>query len=600
LVRKVSGTGRVSRFGTLSRPLIRPFNSVRAREGGPRPVMTWKERCMNNNNSTTLLHRFLHWEANRPDAIYLTQPVAGQVHEYSWCQVGDQARRMATYLAALQLPAGSSIAILGKNSAHWIMADLAIWMAGHVSVPLYPTMNADTLRYIVDHADIRLLFLGRMEPGSSIQQMLPAEVPVIALPLAPEGDYRQWEEVCAANDPLQDILLPDPDQLATIIYTSGTTGTPKGVMHSFGSMHAYASLAGGDFIQLGPDDRLLSYLPLAHAAERSSVESNSLCHGVQVFFNDTLETFTQDLCRARPSMFISMPRLWTKFYQAICTRLPAEQQALLASPCEAGAALRKQVLVMLGLDCTRIAFTGSAPLPLEIVNWYRNLGLELLEVYGMSENFCYSHYSRPGQVRVGYVGQALPGVRCRLSEDGEVLVDCATRMLGYYRQPALTAESMTADGYFKTGDRGVLDEEGRLKITGRVKELFKTDKGKYVAPVPIENRIAHRWVEAVCVTGPGQPAPFALLMLSPEGRDSLADTHARLQLQRELDTLRERLNLDLEAHERLGYVVVVNDLWSIENGFLTPTLKIKRDVIESRYLGQAGQWLASGRTVIFE
>ncbi len=555
---------------------------------------------MNKNNSTTLLHRFLHWEESRPDAIHLTQPVPGGIAEYSWREVGDQARRMAAHLKSLQLPAGSSISIIGKNSAHWIIADLAIWMAGHVSVPLYPTMNAETLRYIFDHASIQLVFLGRAELDSNIQDMLPAGIPVVALPLAPAGDYAQWDELAAANAPLRDFTLPEPGALATIIYTSGTTGRPKGVMHSFGSMLAYATLGGGDFCKLMPGDRLLSYLPLAHAAERSSVESNSLCHGVQIFFNDSLETFTQDLCRARPSVFISMPRLWTKFYQVICARLPAEQQSLLFSRCEAGAALRKQVLVMLGLDQTRIAFTGSAPLPSEIVSWYRNLGLELLDVYGMSENFCYSHYSRPGQVRVGYVGQALPGVRCRISEEGEILVDCPTQMMGYYREPELTAESMTADGYFKTGDRGVLDEEGRLKITGRVKELFKTSKGKYVAPVPIENRLSHSALEAVCVTGPSEPQPFALLMLSPDGRRSVADGQGRAQLKGELEALLDSVNSGLEAHERLSFAVVVNDSWSIENGFLTPTLKIKRNVIENRYLANAGLWLASGQVIIFE
>lgn len=553
-----------------------------------------------NNNSMTLLHRFLHWEETRPDAIYLTQPIPGGIAEYSWREVGDQARRMAAYLRSLRLPAGSSITIIGKNSAHWIIADLAIWMAGHVSVPLYPTMNAETLRYVFDHAGIQLVFLGRMEIDSNIRDMLPAGVPVVSLPLAPAGDYVQWDELAAASEPLRDIRLPEPGELATIIYTSGTTGMPKGVMHSFGSMYAYASLAGGDFCKLGPGDRLLSYLPLAHAAERSSVESSSLCHGVQVFFNDSLETFTQDLCRARPSVFISMPRLWTKFYQAICAKLPAEQQTLLFSQCEAGATLRKQVLAMLGLDQTRLAFTGSAPLPPEIISWYRNLGLELLDVYGMSENFCYSHYSRPGQVSVGYVGQALPGVRCRISEEGEILVDCPTQMMGYYRQPELTAESMTADGFFKTGDRGVLDEEGRLKITGRVKELFKTSKGKYVAPVPIENLLGNKAVEAACVTGPAQSQPFALLTLSPDGRDSIADPQGREQLRAELEVLLDGVNAGLEAHERLSYAVVVRDSWSIESGFLTPTMKMKRDVIEKRYLANAGAWLASGRKIIFE
>lgn len=553
--------------------------------------------------TNTLVHRFLHWEQAQPEVVALTEPRPdGQVVDFTWREVGDQARRMAAHLKSLHLPHGSNIAIVGRNSAHWIMADLAIWMAGHVSVPLYTTCNAATARHVFEHAEVRLIFVGKLDgKGDSwpeIRGVLPAGVPVVGLPMSPVRE-QTWEALVAAATPLQELSLPGPDDLATIIYTSGTTGVPKGVMHSFGAIARYAA-GSGDFSHYTTADRLLSYLPLAHAAERSFVESNFLAYGLHVFFNDSLETFLQDLQRARPTVFISMPRLWTNFYTSVCSRLPASAQALLATATPEGDAQRKQVLKMLGLADTRLAFTGSAPLPPEIVDWYRTLGLELLDVYGMTEDFAYSHYSRPGEVRLGYCGQRLPGVQARIAANGEVEVKAPTRMLGYYKDPELTAQAFTTDGFFRTGDRGEYDEAGRLKITGRVKELFKTAKGKYVAPAHIENRFAHPLLDAVCVTGPGQRQPFALLMPSQAARQKIQDSATRGAVLAELEILFDQVNADLEPHEKLSHAVVVNDTWRTDNGFLTPTLKIRRSVIEERYLGSVDVWEKQGRKVILE
>ncbi|AMO24101.1 AMP-binding protein [Ramlibacter solisilvae] len=552
----------------------------------------------------TLLHRFLHWEAAQAEVIALTEPRPdGRVVDYSWREIGDQARRMAAHLESLGLPPRSNIAILGRNSAHWIMADLAIWMAGHVSVPLYPTISAASARHILEHSEARLLFVGKLDGKADnwnqIRTALPQELPLIALPLSPLPQAQQWEALTAATVPLQQPHLPDAGEMATILYTSGTTGVPKGVMHSFGNMARYAQ-GSGDFCGFTPADRLLSYLPLAHAAERSFVEANLLAHGLRVYFNDALETFVADLQRARPTVFISMPRLWTNFYAGVCAKLPATAQALLGADSPEGAALRQNVLAMLGLPDVRIAFTGSAPLPPEIVDWYRKLGLELLDVYGMTEDFCWSHYSRPGAVRLGYCGEALPGVQARIAANGEIEVKTVTRMLGYYKDPALTASALTDDGYFRTGDRGEYDEANRLKITGRVKELFKTSKGKYVAPAPIENRFAHPMVEAVCVTGAGHPQPFVLLMPSLAARQQMGDPAARDALVATWEALLGEVNATLEPHEALSHVVVVKEPWTIDNGFLTPTMKIRRSIIEERYLGKAAAWAAPGSKVVLE
>jgi long-subunit acyl-CoA synthetase (AMP-forming) len=553
----------------------------------------------------TLLDRFLHWEAQQANKVYLTQPDGGAVAEYTWSEVGEQARRMAAHLKSLKLPTGSSIGILSKNCAHWIVADLAIWMAGHISVPLYPTLNTDTAAYVLDHAAVKLLFVGKLDAPDwdALRAAVPASMPCIALPLAPSTALSKqcpaWDAVTRRHAPLKNVARRKPDELATIIYTSGSTGQPKGAMISFGAM-GYCADGMSQFMHVGTDDRMLSYLPLAHAAERGIVETASLRYGFHIYFNDSLATFVSDLKRAKPTLFFSVPRLWVRFYLGIQQKLPPKrQQVLFRLPVISGIVKRK-LLAELGLDAVRYALTGSAALSPTIIAWYRDLGLELLEGYGMTENFAYSHFSRPGHSRIGYVGQTNPGVACRIADNGEILVKSPCNMMGYYRDKARTKEAFTNDGFLKTGDRGEMDAEGRLRITGRVKELFKTSKGKYVAPAPIENRLMrHPCVEAVCVTGQDRPQPYALLMLSADAQKALADGAERSQLETELGGLLEEVNTELEPHEVLDFLVVVPDQWTIENNFLTPTMKIRRDVIEARYEPQADAWARSGRDVVW-
>jgi long-subunit acyl-CoA synthetase (AMP-forming) len=553
----------------------------------------------------TLVHAFLHWAETTPDRVYMTQPVNGEVTTYTWRQCADEVRRVATYLDSLGLPKGSSIALLGRNSAHWILADLAIWLAGYVTVPLYPTLNGETAEYILEHSEARLLIIGKMDGKADgwrdIAPMIPADMPLIGLPLCPRKDIMQWEDIVARVEPRNDLPLPDPESLATIVYTSGSTGQPKGVMHSFGTM---VSVAGSlrDTYHVTNEERMLSYLPLAHVAERAVLETSSLYFGFQVFFSEGLETFQQDLQRAQPTIFFSVPRLWTKFYLGVNEKLPPKKQKILFRIPVLSGLIKRKVLKQLGLDKCRLAITASAPLPPNIIQWYRDLGLELLDVYGMTENFGYSHGSRPGEVRVGYVGHCNPGVICRIADNGEVQVKSPGQMMGYYKNPEKTAEDMTDDGFLKTGDRGEIDEQGRLKITGRVKELFKTSKGKYVAPVPIEQKLnRHPKVEVICVTGPSQPQPFALLMLSLDAVAELEQQKLeREQLTQEFNELLDEVNQSLEDHEKLDYVVVVKDQWTMENGFLTPTMKIKRNIIEDRYLPHADTWITHRQTVIWE
>ena len=552
----------------------------------------------------TSLHCLFYWAEQNPDNVYLTQPYPdGAVEDITWAAAADQVRRMAAYLKTLGLPEKSNIAVLGKNSAHWILADLAIWAAGHVSVPMYPTLNGDTAAYILEHSESRLLFLGKMDGTADgwedIKGYLPEDLPIVSLPMTPRPDTPAWNDIVSKTEPAEP-HLPDPDELATIVYTSGSTGRPKGVMHSFRTM---ISVADGlqQIFPVTTEERMLSYLPLAHVAERAAVQTQSLYFGFRLFFANSLDTFQQDLQRARPTLFFSVPRLWTKFYLTINEKLPPRKQKVLFRLPVLNRLVKRKVLKQLGLDQCKVALTGAAPLPGEIVRWYRGLGLELLEVYGMSENFGYSHANRPGEAKIGSVGVSNPGVEHRIGEGDEIQVKSPGQMLGYFRNEEKTREDITADGFLKTGDMGEIDERGYLRITGRVKDIFKTSKGKYVVPVPLENRFNHPEVEAVCVVGANQPQPCLLVLLSEDAREDVKHGRQdRGDLEKELSAELEQVNADAQAHEKLAFAVVVGDPWTIENGMLTPTLKIKRNVIEDFYGGKMDEWFGQRKRVIWE
>jgi long-chain acyl-CoA synthetase len=550
----------------------------------------------------TILDWALHWEKEAPDMLHFVQPMGGgadDVKTWTFAQALREARRMATYLVQLGLPPKSRIAICSKNCAYWILADWAIWMAGHISVPIYPVLNAATTRYILEHSDSELLFVGKLDAvWSEMEKGVPSEVRKVAFPLSPSGDYEKWGDIVARHEPLAVPARRTLDEMATIVYTSGSTGQPKGVMLSFAAMAAPTeSLV--DLLSLNSTDRMLSYLPLAHTMERWISASCSTRAPFQLFFADSTDTFLKDLQRARPTLFLSVPRLWLKFQAGVFKKLPPKKLDRLLGIPILGGIVKKKVLRGLGLDQVRFAGSGSAPIPAELMAWYRKLGLELLEGYGMSENFNYSHVTKPGQVRVGYVGTPHPGVECKLSAEGEVLVKSPGMMMGYFKQPSETRDAFTEDGYFHTGDTGSLDELGRLQLTGRVKEIFKTSKGRYVAPAPIENKLLnYPVIEQVCVSGAGQPQPHALVVLSEEARAGVRQGKKQT-LESELSEHLAQLNQGLDNIEQLQFLSVVGDEWTAENGFLTPTLKIKRGKIEDAYKNQVPGWYAQNRKVIW-
>jgi long-chain acyl-CoA synthetase len=552
----------------------------------------------------TLLERLFHWEATCASRRVFVQPYGpGNVREWTWAEALDETRRMAAHLVGLGLPEGSSIALISKNCAHWLMADWAIWLAGHVSVPLYPTLTANTVRELLAHSGSRHLFIGKLDDWDAIAPGLPDDLPCTAFPLAPEGAkarFACWDTTVKATAPLAGQPRRNASDLATIIYTSGTTGRAKGVMHSFANFEA-ATASALSRIPFDTNDRLLSYLPLSHIVERTFLEHTLMARGYEVFFAESLDTFIADLQRARPTRFASVPRLYLKFQQGVFAKLPeARLDRLLRIPLLRHL-VRRKVLKGLGLDQCLYAGGGAAPMPPAMLHWYRRIGLEILEGYGMTENCAVSHGNVQGRQRIGTVGPAYPGVTVRIDPgSGEVQMHCAWNMLGYYHDDEATAAAFTADGFLKTGDKGEIDAEGNLRITGRVKDAFKTSKGKYVAPAPIEEALsALPLLEACCVAGVDRPQPVGLVMLGAPARAKASTPSGRAEVEAVLAAHLATVNSGLDSYLHLDALIVVGEDWTVENGLLTPTMKVKRNQIDAVYGPHFEHWLADGRKVVW-
>lgn len=546
------------------------------------------------------LQSLYRWERERAERVFMTQPLAGgAIREWTWGETANQVRRMASYLQAQAWEPATPIAILSRNCAWWMMADLAIWMSGHVTAPIYPSMKAESVRQIMEHSGAKACFLGAMDFPETLTAGIPPGVSCIRFPTSDVSDWPTWEEIIAAHAPMPGYPVRKADDLATIIYTSGTTGRPKGVMHSFYNL-AYDAKTLDQLIGLTEKERFISYLPLAHIVERAGLEGSALFLGCQVFFSGGIETFLADLQRAKPTIFLSVPRLWLKIQQGVFAKMPRERLDKLLRIPILNRSVKRRILQRLGFSSVAHAASGAAPMPPEIITWYRKLGLDLLEGYGMTETLI-THLPTPESMRPGYVGAAIPGVEAKLAENCELLIRSPMNMLGYFRDPEGTRSMFTEDGFIRTGDLAHIDADGQLKIVGRVKEQFKTSKGKYVAPAPIESQfMANPMVEACCLMGMGMPRPFAVVVLAEEVRQRTSDSRQKAEIETSLRKLMDSINKDLNPHEQVSFVAAVRGPWTIGNGAMTPTMKIKRGVLESRYHAFVEDWNRQSRPVVWE
>ena len=521
------------------------------------------------------LEMMYKWEVEKANMVYLSQPIDGVSHNWTYKDTMNEVRKMAAYIKSLNLDRNSKIAILSKNCAHWIMTDLAIMMSGHVSVPLYPNLNAETLNKILLHSETQLLFVGKLDEFGKMKSGIPEQMNCITYPFYSEG-YPKWNELTKDINPLKENIVREEQDLATIIYTSGTTGEPKGVMHKFFNF-GFATTNAVQAIPL-KEESFFSYLPLCHIAERLLVEMGSIYTGGKVYFAESLDTFASNLAEASPSVFLGVPRIWTKFQQGILSKLPQNKLNILLSIPLVSTLIKKKIQKGLGLSKANNIFTGAAPTPAPLIKWFERLGITIQEAYAMTENTCYSHVSFKNKIKIGSVGQALPYCEVKLSERNEILIKHDALMDGYYKEGGQTNETIK-NGWLHTGDEGEIDENGFLTITGRVKDIFKTSKGKYVAPSPIEMKLSvNKNIEQVCIVGYSVPQPIALITLSEIGLSKQKE-----DLIKSLEKTLKIVNTKLDAHERLHNIVVVNEEWNIENKLLTPTMKIKRNSIEKKY-----------------
>ena len=520
------------------------------------------------------------WAQEKPDRVFLNQPVDGTVRTLTWGESADASRRMASALLSLGLDPGDKVAILAKNSAEWFLADIAIAMAGLISVPIYPTAGPETIGHVVQHSEARAVFAGKLDDPESAATAIAADIPKIAFPYPTMDCQHQWQEMLVRHEPLDTLHRPAEDDVMTILYTSGSTGQPKGVVISYGA-YAYASEAARASIDVGPDDHLFSYLPLAHITERTCTAGPAIYGGCECSFVESLETFPRDLKRASPTIFISVPRLWVKFQSGVHAKISPTRLKILLSLPIVGKAIAKKIRSELGFQNCRSYGSGSAPISPLTLKWYERLGVNIGEGWGMSETSGLSCGNIPFTAnQLGTIGVPVDGTEMKLSDEGEILLRSPGLFSEYLKQPDLTREVITEDGFFRTGDRAEWDETVQAyRITGRVKDIFKSAKGKYVTPVPIESRLSgNPLLEQICVMGSGLPAPVGVVVLS-EAAQYIPKEDIKTSLQTTLD----KVNARLESHEKMSNIIIVDDEWTIENDLLTPTLKLKRNILEDKY-----------------
>ncbi len=542
------------------------------------------------------VQQLLKRAAETPNEPYLHQPVNGIWRTYTWAEVTEQARRMASALIAMGLKPGDAVGITGTNNAHWFMADFACGIAGLIGVGLYPKQSEDAVRFIAGHAGIKAAFIGPMPDAAGFLGALPAEVVRIALPYPGVAECAQnWDQLIAANKPLATPVERGADEVWSLIYTSGTTGNPKGVIITAANLAFTVAGVLRDQPPVASGEHFLSYLPLAHAFERGAVETASLYLPAQVHFLEELEKLPQTLAMVRPTRFYGVPLVYSRIQGGILKKLPqAKIDRLLSIPIVSGF-IRRKIRKGLGLDRAWLVISGAAPLPRPIIEWFAKLGIDVLQGYGMTENSIYASVNLPGQNKVGSIGKPYVDAGLRIAEDGEIQCKHPGNTPGYYKDPEKTAELFTADGWLRTGDKGHIDSDGYLFITGRVKEIFKTLKGKYVSPAPIEGKFGtNTAVEQMCLVGTGLYQPMLVLSLNADARKL-----PREQVEAGLVATMKSVNATLEPHEEICKIVVTQDAWTIDNSLMTPTMKVRRNEIEKRYLDLLGKLEADREAKVY-
>ena len=541
------------------------------------------------------LENFLKWEKENPDRIFLKQPINGVWKTRTWAQAGNDARRIAQGFRSLGLKEGDPIAILSKNCAEWIIADVAIMMAGCVSIPIYPTLSATAIEPILIHSEAKAIIIGKLDDFGSQTNGIPTNMIRISVPVYGIKEKYSTEELINNNELLPNIHIWRKEDILTIIYTSGTTGKSKGVMHTPGAFDAVFSAAYTQ-LELPMHPELISYLPLSHIAEKVGIEMNALFTGGTISFAESLDTFAKNLAEIQPNIFFAVPRIWQKMREGILSKLSQRKLDVILSIPLVNSFFKNSLKKKMGFSRVSHFYSAAAPISIELQEWYQKVGITIYQAYGMTEDCVYSHFCGPKAHKFGTVGKALPGVQGKIAEDGEIRLKSEGNMKGYYKEPQMTADAFDEDNFLKTGDMGEYDSDGFLKITGRVKDQFKTDKGKYISPAPIEVKLlSNTNIEHTCIVGTGVPQPMALVCLSDTGKKKTKD-----ELINELTASLILVNPSLEKFEKIEKIVIMKENWTIANNMITPSLKVKRNEIEKIHLPKYPSWYDKPGTIVWE
>jgi long-chain acyl-CoA synthetase len=584
----------------------------------------------------TIVSNFMHQVERLGDrsAMRRRDPVSGEWQDISWADYGTAAREVATGLASLGIAPGDTVAIFSPNRPEWHIADMGSLAARAVTVPVYLNNAPAQVAYVLGHSGSKVVFVGGEEHLRKIEKVRD-EAPDLRHAVVFDGESSadgfvlSWAELRNRGRE-QDVAHEgefdsrwreiSPEDTATVVYTSGTTGMPKGVILT----HHNVVWTADSLFQIFTEDesgRRLSYLPLAHIAERVTGHFTQSFLGVQTWFASSVESLPQDLQDCKPTVFFGVPRVWEKFHAGIMAKVAERDEAErmmfdgLMTLATAAVELRQEgeeiteenvqalqmadqmafapIRAALGLDQARFLVSGAAPINPELLTFFHAIGLPIAEVYGQTEDSGPATLNPPSRIKIGTVGPALPGVDVRLAEDGEILVRGGNVFAGYFRNPSGTEETLR-DGWLHTGDVGVLDADGYLTITDRKKDLIITAQGKNVAPQELENRLKyHPLISQVVVIGDRRPYLVALVTLDPDALPRFAaeqglpadaaaltdDPAVRDAVQSAVDAV----NAEFSSAEQIKRFVVLPRDFLVEEEEITPTLKVRRRTIIERY-----------------
>jgi long-chain acyl-CoA synthetase len=570
-----------------------------------------------------------------------------QWHDMTGAQLDERVRNLTLALRQLGVRAGDRVALLAESCPEWSVTDYAILANGAVNVPIYPTQAVDQVGYILRNSGARILFISNLKQLRRIQPALDSikskERPRLILFEAPKEEKKEEKKdggvtVLAALEKIgqeerslkpqlyeQLSAQPGPEDLATIIYTSGTTGEPKGVMLTHRNLVSN-TLESGKVFDLRPDDSALSFLPLSHVFERT-VLYIYMNFGVLINFARGVETVAEDIKEVRPTVVTAVPRLFEKIYATINKRAaeqPPMKQKIFHRAVEVGREVAKLrdsgegVPIRLALELKvldRLVFTkwraaiggrlrffvsGGAALSPELAYIFAGAGITILQGYGLTETSPVVSFNRPTANRIGTIGQTIPGVKVRVAEDGELMVQGDNVMQGYYQMAEETERVLQRyeDGvWFHTGDIGAIDADGYIRITDRKKDLIKTSLGKYIAPQPIENLIRSiPMVEQVIVIGDARKFPSALIVPTFDALRSYAkslgvEAKGNAELTRHPRIIEyfkkkvDEVTMELAPHEKIKKIALLDQEFTVESGELTPTLKVRRKFVEDKHRG---------------